>query len=79
MCCLLFTISPCSFHPGFLTADRPARAKELKIVVTAGIASGHIDLNAAYETNGKVTVVEVTGSTVVCRRTRPYDYPSPSP
>lgn len=75
---LLFTIFPCSFHQGFLTADRPARDEKLKIVVTAGISSGHIDLNTANETNGRVNVAEVTGSTVVCRRTRPYDYPSPS-
>ena len=33
--------------------------------MTAGIGSDHVDLNAANETNGGVTVAEVTGSNVV--------------
>ncbi len=55
----------CSFHPGYLTAERLAKAKKLKIAVTAGIGSDHVDLNAANKTNGGVTVAEVTGSNVV--------------
>jgi len=53
------------FHPGYLTAERLAKAKNLKIAVTAGIGSDHVDLNAANKTNGGVTVAEVTGSNVV--------------
>jgi len=53
------------FHPGYLTAERLAKAKKLKIAVTAGIGSDHIDLNAANQTNGGITVAEVTGSNVV--------------
>jgi formate dehydrogenase len=53
------------FHPGYLTADRLAKAKNLKLAITAGIGSDHVDLNAANSTNGGVTVAEVTGSNVV--------------
>ena len=53
------------FHPGYLTAERLAKAKNLKIAVTAGIGSDHVDLNAANTTNGGITVAEVTGSNVV--------------
>jgi len=42
-----------------------AKAKKLKIAVTAGIGSDHVDLNAANKTNGGITVAEVTGSNVV--------------
>ncbi|KAI9865050.1 MAG: formate dehydrogenase (NAD+) [Vezdaea acicularis] len=51
------------FHPGYLTAERLAKAKKLKLAITAGIGSDHVDLNAANE--HKVTVAEVTGSNVV--------------
>ena len=66
--CILFTKLLTyfhSFHPGYLTAERLAKAKNLKIAITAGIGSDHVDLNAANETNGGVTVAEVTGSNVV--------------
>jgi len=53
------------FHPGYLTAERLAKAKKLKIAVTAGIGSDHVDLDAANKTNGGITVAEVTGSNVV--------------
>ncbi|KAL9080259.1 MAG: hypothetical protein Q9159_007631 [Coniocarpon cinnabarinum] len=53
------------FHPGYLTAERLAKAKNLKLAVTAGIGSDHVDLNAANKTNGGLTVAEVTGSNVV--------------
>ncbi|KAF4582141.1 formate dehydrogenase [Ophiocordyceps camponoti-floridani] len=53
------------FHPGYLTADRLSRAKKLKLAVTAGIGSDHVDLDAANKTNGGITVAEVTGSNVV--------------
>jgi formate dehydrogenase len=35
------------FWPAYLTADRIAKAKNLKLVITAGIGSDHIDLEAA--------------------------------
>jgi formate dehydrogenase len=46
------------FWPGYLTADRIAKAKKLKLAVTAGIGSDHVDLDAAIK-NG-ITVAEVT-------------------
>src|SRR6202045_753072 len=46
------------FWPAYLTADRIAKAKNLKLVVTAGIGSDHTDLDAAIEHG--VTVAEVT-------------------
>jgi formate dehydrogenase len=55
----------CRFHPGYLTAERLAKAKNLKLAVTAGIGSDHVDLDAANKTNGGITVAEVTGSNVV--------------
>jgi len=51
------------FHPGYLTKERLDKAKKLKLAVTAGIGSDHVDLNAAIEHN--ITVAEVTGSNVV--------------
>jgi len=53
------------FHPLYLTAERLAKAKKLKLAITAGIGSDHVDLDAANKTNGGVTVAEVTGSNVV--------------
>ncbi|KAI1255966.1 hypothetical protein MGN70_002125 [Eutypa lata] len=53
------------FHPGYLTAERLAKAKHLKLAVTAGIGSDHVDLDTANKTNSGVTVAEVTGSNVV--------------
>lgn len=46
------------FWPAYLTAERIATAKNLKLAVTAGIGSDHVDLDAAIS-NG-VTVAEVT-------------------
>jgi formate dehydrogenase len=51
------------FHPGYLTKELFAKAKNLKLCVTAGVGSDHIDLNAAVE--HKVQVLEVSGSNVV--------------
>lgn len=39
------------------------QAKNLKLCVTAGVGSDHVDLNAAVEKG--VEVIEVTGSNVV--------------
>ena len=65
LCSSLIHVLQFSFHPGYLTAERLAKAKNLKLAVTAGIGSDHVDLNAANKTNGGVTVAEVTGSNVV--------------
>ncbi len=48
------------FWPAYLTAERIASAPKLKLAVTAGIGSDHVDLQAAME-NG-LTVAEVTYS-----------------
>jgi formate dehydrogenase len=48
------------FWPAYLTAQRIAQAPELKLVITAGIGSDHVDLQAAIEQ--KITVAEVTFS-----------------
>ncbi|PON45360.1 Erythronate-4-phosphate dehydrogenase [Trema orientale] len=51
------------FHPAYVTAERIKRAKNLKLLLTAGIGSDHVDLNAAAAAG--LTVAEVTGSNVV--------------
>ena len=46
------------FWPAYLTAERIAMAPNLKLAVTAGIGSDHVDLQAAMDSG--VTVAEVT-------------------
>jgi formate dehydrogenase len=46
------------FWPAYLTAERFEKAPNLKLAVTAGIGSDHVDLQAAIERG--VTVAEVT-------------------
>ena len=41
----------------------PPQAKNLKICITAGVGSDHVDLNAAVEKG--IQVLEVSGSNVV--------------
>jgi formate dehydrogenase len=48
------------FWPAYLTVERIAQAPELKLAITAGIGSDHVDLQAAIER--KITVAEVTFS-----------------
>lgn len=48
------------FWPAYLTAERIAKAQNLKLAVTAGIGSDHVDLQAAIERG--ITVAEVTFS-----------------
>ena len=48
------------FWPAYLTAARIAKAPKLKLAVTAGIGSDHVDLQAASEHG--LTVAEVTYS-----------------
>jgi formate dehydrogenase len=46
------------FWPAYLTAERIAKAPKLKLAITAGIGSDHVDLQAAMERG--MTVAEVT-------------------
>ncbi|MEN8237018.1 MAG: NAD-dependent formate dehydrogenase [Pseudomonadota bacterium] len=46
------------FWPAYLTSERIAKAKNLKLAITAGIGSDHVDLQAAIEKG--VTVTEIT-------------------
>jgi formate dehydrogenase len=46
------------FWPAYLTAERIAKAPRLKLAITAGVGSDHVDLQAAIEQG--VTVAEVT-------------------
>jgi len=48
------------FWPAYLTAERIAKAPKLKLAVTAGIGSDHVDLEAAMKRG--ITVAEVTYS-----------------
>jgi len=48
------------FWPAYLTPERIAKAKNLKLAVTAGIGSDHVDLQSASARN--ITVAEVTFS-----------------
>ena len=48
------------FWPAYLTAERIAKAPNLKMSITAGIGSDHVDLQAAQEAG--MTVAEVTYS-----------------
>ena len=51
------------FFPAYISRNRIAEAPNLKLCVTAGVGSDHVDLEAANER--KITVNEVTGSNVV--------------
>jgi formate dehydrogenase len=46
------------FWPAYLTEERIAKAKNLKLAITAGIGSDHVDLQAAMDKG--ITVAEVT-------------------
>lgn len=46
------------FWPAYLTEERIAKAKKLKLAITAGIGSDHVDLQAAIDK--RITVAEVT-------------------
>ncbi|WP_420998172.1 NAD-dependent formate dehydrogenase [Cupriavidus sp. 30B13] len=48
------------FWPAYLTAERIAKARKLKLALTAGIGSDHVDLKAAAEHG--ITVAEETFS-----------------
>jgi len=46
------------FWPGYLTEERINKAKKLKLAITAGIGSDHVDLQAAMDRG--ITVAEIT-------------------
>ena len=48
------------FWPAYMTRERIENAPKLKLIITAGIGSDHIDLQAAMDRN--ITVAEVTYS-----------------
>jgi formate dehydrogenase len=48
------------FWPAYLTAERIAKAPKLKLAITAGIGSDHVDLQEAIDAG--ITVAEVTYS-----------------
>lgn len=51
------------FLPAYVTKERIEKAPDLKIAITAGVGSDHVDLDAASKNN--IQVVEVTGSNQV--------------
>ena len=51
------------FWPAYVTKERISNAPKLRLILTAGVGSDHIDL-AAAATKG-ITVAEITGSNVV--------------
>lgn len=51
------------FYPAYMTKKRIEKAPNLKLAITAGVGSDHVDLDAASQHN--VSVVEVTGSNTV--------------
>ena len=51
------------FWPAYVTKERISKAPNLKLILTAGVGSDHIDLAAAAKS--KITVAEITGSNVV--------------
>ena len=51
------------FWPAYITKERLTKAPKLRLILTAGVGSDHIDLAAAATHN--VTVAEITGSNVV--------------
>src|SRR5215472_4608166 len=51
------------FWPAYITKERISKASKLRLILTAGVGSDHIDLAAAAAR--KITVAEITGSNVV--------------
>jgi formate dehydrogenase len=57
------------FWPAYLTAERIEKAPKLKMAITAGIGSDHVDLEAAIKHNITVTEVTFSNSTSVMEHT----------
>ena len=47
------------FHPAYMSKERLQKASKLKLIMTAGVGSDHVDLNTAADKG--MTVVEVSG------------------
>ncbi len=60
------------FYPAYMTRERIEKAPNLKLAITAGVGSDHVDLAAASEHN--IGVVEVTGSNTVSVATCGYGF-----
>jgi formate dehydrogenase len=61
------------FWPAYLTAERIAKAPKLRLAITAGIGSDHVDLQAAIQHG--ITVTEASdriGTAAPRRRRRRY-------
>ena len=53
------------FHPAYITRERIEKAKKLKLLLTAGIGSDHVDLRAAADHG--LTVAECVGASRAAR------------
>jgi len=51
------------FWPAYITSERILKSPKLKLAITAGVGSDHVDLDAAAKAG--ITVAEVTGCNVV--------------
>jgi formate dehydrogenase len=51
------------FWPAYITKERMSNAPKLRLILTAGVGSDHIDL--AFAAEHRITVAEITGSNVV--------------
>jgi len=47
------------FHPAYMNKERLEKASKLKLIMTAGVGSDHIDLKTAADKG--MTIVEVSG------------------
>ena len=63
------------FHPAYMSKERLQKAKNLKLVMTAGVGSDHIDLQTAADQG--MTVVEVTGAGCCLLACKMMSYISP--
>ncbi|CDR37951.1 CYFA0S01e19504g1_1 [Cyberlindnera fabianii] len=50
------------FNPAYISKERLESAKNLKLLITAGVGSDHIDLDYINKSGRKISVLEVTGS-----------------
>lgn len=50
------------FNPAYISKERIESAKNLKLLITAGVGSDHIDLDYINKSGRKISVLEVTGS-----------------
>ena len=53
------------FWPAYLTTERIARAKKLKLAITAGIGSDHVNLEAAIKNNITVIFISIVKNLIL--------------